>query len=87
MVALFNLEQPHNALMTVLSLFPLSSPMVMVVRLSAGGVAAWQPVLSVAILCATVAVAIWSGARLFRAQNLLSGEHFSIRRVLQALAT
>lgn len=86
MAALFNLEHPHNALMTVLSLIPLSSPMVMVVRLSAGGVAAWQLVLSVAILCATVAVAIWVGARLFRAQNLLSGEHFSIRRVLQALA-
>lgn len=86
MIGLFGSETPHSPLMTALSLFPLSSPMVMVLRLSVGGVAGWQPLVSVAGLALSVVAAVWMAARLFRAHNLLSGQTFSVRRVAQALA-
>lgn len=85
MVGIFAIDAPHSALMVALSLFPFSSPMVMVQRLSVGGVPAWQPAIAAILLVAAVAFAARLAGRLFRAQNLLSGQSFSLRRLSAAL--
>ncbi|GAA2511034.1 ABC transporter permease [Pilimelia columellifera] len=59
--------------MTVLSYFPLSSPTVMPARLFAGDVAAWEPVLSLALLAATAAGFLLAGARVYRGGLLRNG--------------
>lgn len=85
MVGLFGIEKPHSALMTVLSLFPLTSPLVMVQRLTVGGVPAWQPVAAAVLLGIAVLLAVKASAKLFRAHHLLSGQPFSIKRFRTAL--
>ena len=79
------IEQPHGALATALSLFPLTAPMTMMLRLSVGGVPWWQPLLAVGLLLITVYIILHAVAGAFRAQHLLSGQSFSVKRYFNAL--
>jgi ABC-2 type transport system permease protein len=77
-------ENAHSLLMTVASLFPFTSPLVMLKRLMAGGVPPWQLWLGAALLLVTTWFIMRAAARIFRAQYLLSGEPFSYKRYVQA---
>ena len=79
------IEQPHGALATGLSLFPLTAPMTMMLRLSIGGVPWWQPPLAAGLLLITVYFILRAVAGVFRAQYLLSGQPFSAKRFFGAL--
>jgi ABC-2 type transport system permease protein len=79
------IQQPHGALATALSLFPLTTPMTMMLRLSVGGVPWWQPLLAAGLLLITAYGIIRAVAGVFRAQYLLSGQSFSIKRFFGAL--
>jgi len=81
----FLIEEPHGALATGLSLFPLTAPMTMMLRLSVGGVPWWQPLLAVGLLLITVYFILHAVTGVFRAQYLLSGQTFSVRRYFSAL--
>jgi ABC-2 type transport system permease protein len=78
-------ESPHGAISTILSLFPLTTPVMMVMRVTVGGVPTWQLILAVVLMVLTAVVIVRSVARLFRAQILLYGQPFSPRRFLKAL--
>ncbi len=85
LIGLFSMEQPHNPLITALSLFPVTSPLNMVQRLTTGEVPWWQPVVAAALLMIAVFLAIRAAARLFRAHNLLSGQPFTPKVLIRAL--
>jgi ABC-2 type transport system permease protein len=78
-------EDTHGALATGFSLFPLTAPVAMVVRLAVGGVPAWQPVLAVGLLLVTAFFIVRAVAAMFHAQTLLSGQTLSVRGYYQAL--
>jgi ABC-2 type transport system permease protein len=85
LIGLFLLEDPHGRIATALSLFPLTSPILMIMRLTVGGVPLWQPLLAAVLLALTAILAVRAVARMFHAQNLLSGQSFSARRFYAAL--
>jgi ABC-2 type transport system permease protein len=85
LVGLFVIEDPHGRLATGLSLFPLTSPTMMMMRLTVGGVPLWQPLLAAALLVLTAILVLRAVAGMFHAQNLLSGQSFSVRRFYGAL--
>jgi ABC-2 type transport system permease protein len=68
-----------------LSLFPLTSPIVMMMRLTIGGVPLWQVLLAVGLLILTAVLVVRAVARMFRAQVLLSGQPFSAKRYAREL--
>lgn len=76
---------PHGTVSTILSLFPLTAPVVMIMRLTIGGVPFWQLLVTVVLMSITAVFILRAVARLFRAQTLLSGQPFSIRRYVRAL--
>jgi ABC-2 type transport system permease protein len=78
---------PHSTLAIVLSLFPFSAPLGMLLRLTTTSVPAWQIAASLVLLALTSVAIIWLMARLFRVQTLLSGEALSLRRFWSALST
>ena len=80
------IESPNGTVPVVLSLFPLTSPVAMMTRLAAVNVPWWQRVVAVVLLLSTVVVILRGVAGMFRAQTLLSGQPFSVRRFLGALA-
>jgi len=79
------IQKPDSALSVGLSLFPLTSPITMMTRLAASDVPLWQPLLSAALLLATAVLVVRAVARMFRAQTLLSGQAFSVKRFFAAL--
>jgi ABC-2 type transport system permease protein len=85
LVGLFVIEDPHGRLATGLSLFPLTSPTMMMMRLTVGGVPLWQPLIAVALLVLTAILVLRAVAGMFHAQNLLSGQSFGVRRFYGAL--
>ncbi|MDZ7844648.1 MAG: ABC transporter permease [Anaerolineales bacterium] len=76
---------PQGPLAVFLSLFPYSSPVAMLLRMSAGSVPLWQLGLSISLLLIAVVATIWLMSRLFRAQTLLSGEPLSLQRFWSAV--
>jgi ABC-2 type transport system permease protein len=78
-------EAPHGPLSTALSMFPLTAPIMMSMRLTVGGVPLWQVLTSLALLLLTTVLVIRAVAGFFHAQTLLSGQSFSARRFFNAL--
>jgi ABC-2 type transport system permease protein len=74
-----------SAFLVFLSLFPLTSPVVMVMRLTDSVVPLWQLLLSVGLTYLTAYLVLRAVAAMFHAQNLLSGQPFSTKRYFQAL--
>lgn len=79
-------ESPNGTIAVVLSLIPFTSPVTMMTRLSAAVVPPWQIALSITILALTAWLALRAVSGMFRAQNLLSGQSFNMKRFMLALA-
>lgn len=77
---------PGSGLAVGLSLFPLTAPMSMLLRLATGAVPFWQVGLSLLLLLLAVVGALWIASRLFRASTLLTGKRLSLREIGRALA-
>ncbi len=78
------IENQAGALAVGLSLFPLTAPIAMMVRLAVANVPVWQLAVSVVLLAATAALIVRAVGRMFHAQTLLSGQPFSGRRFFLA---
>lgn len=79
-------SEPSGPISTTLSLFPFTAPVVMMTRLTVSpDVPVWQILLAILLLLLTIILIIRSVSRLFRAQTLLSGQSFSLRRFFGAL--
>jgi ABC-2 type transport system permease protein len=76
-----------SMLPVILSIFPLTAPVVMIMRLVDGTVPTWQLLLSLALLLISALLVLRLVASMFRAQVLLSGQPFSLRRYFLALRT
>lgn len=80
------INRPESTVALVLSLFPLTSPVAMMTRLAATPVPFWQLGLAAVLQALTAIFIVRLVSGMFRAQNLLSGQPFSIRVFLRALA-
>ena len=78
-------QRPDGPFAVAMSLFPLSAPAGMILRLASGPVPGWQAGLSLALLVATTAALVVATARLFRVHLLLGGERLDLRRVWRTL--
>lgn len=78
-------EKPNGPISMFLSLFPLTSPITMMARLSTANVPWWQLALSIVLLTVTVYLVVRAVAGMFRAQRLLSGQSFNLKLFVSAL--
>ena len=74
---------PNNAFPVFLSMFPLTSPMAMVMRASATDVPLAEIVISLALLALGAVGSIWFAARLFRVNVLLAGQPPKLRDLVR----
>ncbi|KHK97611.1 sodium ABC transporter permease [Microbacterium mangrovi] len=68
--------------LTVLSYVPFSAPVAMPLRIYLGQAQGWEPILSLGILIATCAGAIWVGSRIYRNSLLRMGARVKLREAL-----
>jgi ABC-2 type transport system permease protein len=78
-------EETQGLLPVVLSMFPLTAPVLMMMRWTDGSVPLWQLLLSAALMLGTAYLIVRAVAAMFHAQNLLSGQPFSPKRFFRAL--
>jgi ABC-2 type transport system permease protein len=79
------LEAPNSAYATFISIFPLTSPLPMTLRLGVGFVPPWQILLGIVLLVITVIVVAWFAARLFHWGLLLYGKKITPMMVLRVM--
>ncbi|PJF30039.1 MAG: hypothetical protein CUN52_05345 [Phototrophicales bacterium] len=74
-------QDPNGGIAVFMSLFPITSPMAMIMRTSITDVPVTELILSIGILAVTVIGMLWFAARLFRQHTLLAGTGFKLRDI------
>ncbi len=80
------ITHPDSTISLALSLFPMTSPIVMFVRILVSPPEAWQLALCLAILVATVAGMAWLAAKVFRVGILMTGKRPKLKEILRWIA-
>lgn len=81
------MQNPAGSLATGLSLFPLFTPTLMIMRLSTTvAIPAWQPWLGLLGVLLATAGLVWAGGRVFRVAILLQGQPPKLGTLLRWLA-
>jgi ABC-2 type transport system permease protein len=83
-MSIFAVQAIDESWVKIVSLVPFFSPYVMLARVSTGHVEMWEFGLSVVLLIASIAVALFVAARIYSAGVLLYGQRPSLREVLKA---
>lgn len=73
------IDDPSGGMAVGLSLFPLTSPLAMTMRLIISEVPVWQIAISLALLALAGFGMVWAAGRVFRVQVLLAGKAPSLR--------
>jgi ABC-2 type transport system permease protein len=78
------LQNPSGAVGMTLSFFPMSAPMVMMLRMTIPpGVPAWQPIVAAASALAATVAFVWAAGRIFRVGILMQGKGANYAAVLR----
>ncbi len=80
LIGLF-MTNPNHVIFTILTLFPITAPIMAVMKLSNGALPLWQLILSIVIMIASIAAAMWLASRVFRTFLLMYGKRPSIKEV------
>ena len=80
--AMYSIDNTDGPLAFWASLFPLTSPIVMMIRIPFG-VPLWQEVLSVVLLYASAFLMIWIGGKIYRVGILMYGKKPSIKEIIK----
>lgn len=80
--AMYSIENTDGPLALWASLFPLTSPIVMMIRIPFG-VPLWQELLSIALLYASAFLMIWIGGKIYRVGILMYGKKPSIKEIIK----
>ncbi len=76
-------EQARAPVIIGLSLFPLTAPIVMFLRIVVGAARTWEILLSIGLQLVTIFGVIWLSAKIFRVGLLMSGKRFKFAEVIR----
>lgn len=82
-VAFSAFENPDSPAMFWLSIFPLTSPVVMLVRISMGTAELWEVLLSMGLLIMTFFLVVWIAGKVYRTGILMYGKKPSYKEVFK----
>jgi len=75
----------NGTLAVILSLFPLTSPLALLLRYGMTNVPLWQILFAIAIQALTAVGAIWLAARIFRIGMLRFGQRVSLSEIAASI--
>lgn len=78
------IEDPHGTVSTVFSFIPLTSPVVMLMRIPFG-VPIWQQLIALVLLIATFVFTVWFAAKIYRVGILMYGKKPSYKELFKWL--
>jgi ABC-2 type transport system permease protein len=77
-------SNPDSPILMVLSYFPMTSPVMMLIRLGFGPVPTEQVVISLVLLVAGLAFSLWAGVKVFRVGLLMYGKRPGLKDLARA---
>ncbi|MBN1135638.1 MAG: ABC transporter permease [Anaerolineae bacterium] len=77
-------SNPNSPILQALSYFPMTSPVMMLIRLGFGPVPAGQVAISLALLLAGLVFSLWAGAKVFRVGLLMYGKRPGLKDLARA---
>jgi len=80
-MSVFIIENPEGPAAFWLSIVPLTSPIVMMVRVAMGNVPIWEMLLSSVLLIAAFVFTVWLSGRIYRTGILMYGKKVSYREI------
>lgn len=78
------INDPHGTVATLFSIFPLTSPIVMMMRIPFG-VPWWQLTVSIALLFLTFFLTVWFAAKIYRIGILIYGKKITYKEIFKWL--
>lgn len=85
MIAMFGLGKPDAPFITVTSFIPFFTPMIMFLRVGMLTIPAWEALVGIAVLVATITFLAIFGARVYRGGVLMYGQSNSFKDIKKAL--
>ena len=82
---IFLRDHPDHIIGTILTLFPVTAPMSIFVRMGMSEIAPWQIVVSICLLILSIVGGLWLAAKAFRVFLLMYGKTPSFREILHLL--
>jgi len=82
---LFLRENPDHVLSTIMTMFPLSAPMTVFLRLGLSEIPVWELVLSICLMIASIIGGLWFSAKVFRVFVLMYGKSPNLREIVRYL--
>jgi ABC-2 type transport system permease protein len=79
-------ERPNGILAVGMSLFPLTAPVTMMMRLIVTDVPVWQLLLSVLLMLVAAVIIMRSVARMFQARTMLTGQPLSLKYIYRLIS-
>jgi len=83
--AIFLIEDPGNIIAQVLTYIPLTSPIMVIMRLGQGEIALWEILISLVLLVAAIAGSLWLVTKVFRSFLLMYGKTPRFREIVRRL--
>ncbi|WP_348715544.1 ABC transporter permease [uncultured Alistipes sp.] len=80
MIMFVVMKDPNSSLAFWCSIIPFTSPIVMMARIPAG-IPAWEPILSLVVLYATIVAIIWIASRIYRVGILMHGKKPTLKEL------
>jgi len=80
-----NMFFPYSAIWVVLTLFPVTAPIMTMLRLGTSGVPIWQIITSIAVLVLSTVAGLYLSIKVFRMHMLMVGKRPSIAQLVQTL--
>ena len=77
-------SNPDSPILIALSYFPMTSPVMMLIRLGFGPVPTEQVVISLVLLVAGLALSLWAGVKVFRVGLLMYGKRPGLKDLARA---
>jgi len=82
---LFLRENPEHILNTLMTMFPLTAPMTVFLRLGLSEIPAWELALSIFLMIVSIIGGLWLSAKVFRVFVLMYGKSPNMREIVRYL--
>ncbi len=79
------LLDPNGTLAVILSLFPLTAPLTLLMRYGMTNVPLWQIITAIVLMCLSAAGAMWLAGRIFRIGMLRFGQRMNVSEIASAI--
>jgi len=79
------MQHPEHVLAKILTIFPLTAPLSVMLRLGLADIEVWELVTSICLLIISIIVGLWLSAKVFRTYLLMYGKRPNLREIVKSI--